>query len=161
MVSIQELFGELFKELPLDAAMEHLTPSGPISKSATAAVERLLASRQGLDAPELAAGLWLYVDELDRSHRISQQIETPTGAFWHGIMHRREGDFDNAHYWFRRVGSHPAMAAIPGYDGHAFIDAVAAANGKNLEDLVALQRQEWRTLFSWCFKQRSAGMHGE
>src|SRR4029079_6033740 len=52
------------------------------------------------------AGLWLVYDFLDESHRISQDIDTSTGSFWHGVMHRREGDFSNGKYWFRRVGSH-------------------------------------------------------
>ena len=52
------------------------------------------------------AGLWLLHDGLDESHKISQEIETPTGSFWHAIMHRREPDYDNAKYWFRRVGQH-------------------------------------------------------
>jgi hypothetical protein len=29
------------------------------------------------------AGLWLLHDFLDESHNISQDIETPTGSFWH------------------------------------------------------------------------------
>src|SRR5437868_2895832 len=41
------------------------------------------------------AGLWLYHDYLDESHRISQEIETQTGSYWHGLMHRREPDFSN------------------------------------------------------------------
>lgn len=53
------------------------------------------------------AGLWLWFDFLDESHAISQQLETPLGSYWHGIMHRREMDFSNAKYWFRRVGGHP------------------------------------------------------
>src|SRR5262249_35721072 len=48
------------------------------------------------------AALWLHHDFLDESHRISQEIETPTGSYWHGILHRREPDYGNSKYWFRR-----------------------------------------------------------
>jgi hypothetical protein len=53
------------------------------------------------------AGLWLYHGFLDESHRISQALHGRDGSYWHGIMHRREGDFPNAKYWFRRTGPHP------------------------------------------------------
>src|SRR5947199_8095716 len=60
--------------------------------------------------PEMArcclAGLWLLHNYLDESHKISQEVETPTGSYWHGLMHRREPDFANSKYWFRRVGRH-------------------------------------------------------
>ncbi|MCI0335607.1 MAG: hypothetical protein L0228_20555 [Planctomycetes bacterium] len=58
------------------------------------------------------SGVWLLHDFLDESHAISQSIETPSGSFWHAIMHRREGDFSNAKYWLRRVGRHPVLDAI-------------------------------------------------
>ncbi len=58
------------------------------------------------------AGLWLYHDFLDESHQISQDIDTSTGSFWHAIMHRREGDFGNSKYWWRRVGGHPVFESL-------------------------------------------------
>ena len=58
------------------------------------------------------AGMWLWNGFLDRSHEISQNIDTPEGSWWHGIMHRREPDAGNAAYWFRRVGDHPLFAAL-------------------------------------------------
>src|SRR5208282_3154263 len=44
----------------------------------------------------MLAGLWLWHDGLDESHRISQGLSSPAGSFWHAIMHRREGDFSNS-----------------------------------------------------------------
>src|SRR5688572_12812848 len=42
------------------------------------------------------SAVWLLHNELDESHSLSQQIDTPSGSFWHGIMHRREGDFSRS-----------------------------------------------------------------
>lgn len=52
-------------------------------------------------------GLHLFNESLDFSHAISQDIDTPTGNYWHAIMHRMEGDYSNAKYWFRMAGAHP------------------------------------------------------
>lgn len=59
----------------------------------------------------LRAGLFLFSDLFDESHACSQSIEGEgryhTGDYWHAILHRREPDYGNSKYWFRRVGSHP------------------------------------------------------
>jgi hypothetical protein len=139
----------------MDQAMPRLVGTGLIPEmrgEAGGLLKKALGQPALADRPALAAGLWLYVDELDRSHTISQHIDDPTGAFWHGIMHRREGDFSNSHYWFRQVGDHPALADLPGHDPHTFIDAIAAAEPDDVE-LVGQQRREWATLFSWCARQ--------
>src|SRR5438128_2742265 len=45
------------------------------------------------DAMAVLAGLHLWNDALSDSHTIAQGIETATGSYWHGIMHRREPDY--------------------------------------------------------------------
>jgi hypothetical protein len=45
----------------------------------------------------------------DAAHRIAQDIDTPTGAWIHAYLHRKEGDLGNAGYWYRRA-SQPVAA---------------------------------------------------
>jgi hypothetical protein len=78
--------------------------------TASQLVSQPIADRQAADA--LLAGLWLWHDWLDESHQISQSIASPTGSFWHAIMHRREGDFGNSKYWYARCKTHPVMRTI-------------------------------------------------
>lgn len=120
------------------------------------------------------AGVWLLYDHLNDSHRLSQDIDSASGSFWHGIMHRREGDFGNAKYWFRNVGTHPVydeLAAVAGelatlhqahgvlppgqWDAAAFVDACQQALGGRSEQQTfcqAVQQAEWELLFDYCYQ---------
>lgn len=124
------------------------------------------------------AALWLYQDELDRAHALGQEVETPEGNYWHGIMHRREGDFTNAKYWFRRVDEHPIHEMLAreakvlardvadprgaplriqnAWDPFAFVDLCAIAvqeGGEIAEACRRIQQREWELLFDYCFRK--------
>lgn len=147
---ITEACAPLFAAIPLDQAMPHLVGSHPQPAAVLDILQETLRHPAISQRPALASALWLYVDDLDRSHTISQSIEDTTGSYWHGIMHRREGDFSNGHYWMRRAARHPLLQAHPELDPDGLIDKVVAAKGKDLPDLLARQREEWKTLFEWC-----------
>jgi len=124
------------------------------------------------------AALWLWHDFLDESHRISQEIETIEGSYWHGIMHRREPDYWNSKYWFRRLPTHavfgplaatarelaageklaaPAafLATQEDWDSARFVDLCEAiALGRSGCDELArrIARAEWQLLFDHCYQ---------
>lgn len=73
----------------------------------------LPGKRSDTRAIALMAGLHLRNDSLDASHAYAQEIEhDATGAYWHGIMHRMEGDYSNCKYWFMQAGNHPVKEKV-------------------------------------------------
>lgn len=88
------------------------------------------------------AGLLLWNDDLEASHNISQGIHTPTGSFWHAIMHRREGDASNSLYWWNRTGHHAAFDALY----QAILPALEKETDKPAQDFAATLRRAgtWR-----------------
>ena len=72
-----------------------------------------VASRE--DAMLVKAALYLKHGFPDDCHKIAQSVATPNGSYWHGILHRREDDIGNSHYWYARVGPHPVLEAVGGY----------------------------------------------
>ena len=114
------------------------------------------------------SGLWRYHDFLSESHTISQDLHGWFGSYWHGIMHRREPDPDNAKYWLRRVGDNPVaktLAAdavelgvvLPGekWGTFRFVDLCERVCGTNSEEERAcrqVQRREMQLLFDWCYR---------
>ena len=146
------------------------------------ALSRSLAGRKIVDhtaARCCLAALWLWHDFLDESHQLSQEIETAEGSYWHAIMHRREPDYGNAKYWFRRVGQHPIFGPLakaprelaaqqprdgsaaflinqPSWDAYKFVDLCESiARSRSQADQLAREvgRIEWQLLFDYCFRQ--------
>ena len=136
-------------------------------------------------ADAMLAGLWLWHDALDECHRIVQDIASPTGSFWHAIMHRREGDFSNSKYWYRRCANHHVMrmmgsvasslagehvsdrliagAVASGWDAAGFVDLVSAIHNKPAdprhEIAIRLQQAEWQALFEYCAYEATGADH--
>jgi hypothetical protein len=125
------------------------------------------------------AGLWLYHNFIGDAHFVAEDIQTTTGFYWHALVHRREPDFNNAAYWFRRVGQHPVFVPLrdaaagaalaagelepaagflldqPRWDPFAFNALCAAV----LEEKAAgaslcreVQQREWELLFDYCYR---------
>ena len=116
--------------------------------------------RSASDADCVRSGLFLYFCALDESHIISQGIHTPSGSYWHGIMHRQEGDWSNAKYWFRRTGSHPVFDDLERetgarWDPFEFVDRCsrAATGREDAREPTALQLIEWRFLMRHCYRK--------
>jgi hypothetical protein len=51
------------------------------------------------------AGLWWDAKgDWKRAHESAQRDEGPDGSWVHAYLHRKEGDQDNATYWYGRAG---------------------------------------------------------
>jgi hypothetical protein len=180
---VPPILAELLRSLPL-APLGPGRPD-PAVRGRLEAAETAFASGADRDmVTACRAGLWLAFDFLDESHRFSQDLHTPEGSYWHGLMHRREPDFANAAYWFRRVGDHPvfeplrqaaARQAADGpaeaaflttqttWDPFAFIDLCEAAYDERSpahEVCRQVQRIEWEWLFAHCFRRAVTACRG-
>ncbi len=186
MMFIPEIYGPVFSRLLQE---ERLMPLGPGEKIKEGFEElrktRIASAFEGQrvmnrDAAECClAGLWLYFNYLDTSHAISPEIFTQDGSYWHGMMHRREGDYWNAGYWFRKVSSHPIFLDLHDeaaeivteiginaatsflvhqekWDPLLFIELIEkSVNTNKPTELICkkIQLAEWQLLFDHCYHE--------
>ena len=150
-------------------------------KDMNRAADKLFGSTNLPDEKQqlIRALVLLWHDQLDAAHKIVQDVENSDGAFVHGIVHRREPDYGNAAYWFRRAGRHAAFSEIanrvrvlleakgerellgkliPGgeWDAFAFIDACGQgnqnSNSERTQILREIQAVETKELIEWFCK---------
>ena len=60
----------------------------------------------------LRAIAYLHHDHADPAHDLVQDLTDADAALIHAIVHRREPDYWNAKYWFRRVEDHPVFRLL-------------------------------------------------
>ncbi len=165
----------------LFALLEPKTPAlFPTQAADTALSQEILQSdlfpgKSGEMVELCRAGLLLWNDDLHNSHPITQNIESQSAHFWHGIVHHREADFSNANYWWRRTGTHPTfdsicdlvLHAVPDFpflheirgsgawEPESFTDFCKRAqkSGEFRSQLETVQRLEMRVLLEWCASQ--------
>lgn len=161
-----------------EESLRKLIPSEPVNYA-------LVRHIQGADDAEIAGdlpiknaemfalvrgGLLYALDAIPEAHVVFQDAKGDLGSYWHGMIHRREGDFDNARYWFRRSGILPVfsdmhraasafsalMARQANWDPYLFTGECEQARfgeTEGLNDLVALQRVEFELLFDYCWRK--------
>ena len=150
-----------------------VTPLSDLNRS----LEESFASAHlaGNRADLIRAAVLLWHDHHDAAHSIVQDIEDQDGSYIHAILHRREPDYFNAKYWFRRVGQHPCFAELARratdilqrngsdslarklmphgeWDSFAFVDACEAAaspSAKTHDVLREIQQAEFEVLLDY------------
>jgi hypothetical protein len=125
----------------------------------------------------LEALLWVRIGEIDPAHRIVQEATQGLAAYVHGVIHRMEGDYWNAKYWFRQVRDpglaeaiREALRAPPipepwrtDFTPTAFVDACenVRSHAFELPDALEALRQvalvEWESLCQAALRKGSAG----
>ncbi len=161
----------------LEARAPELVPSSTENENLSRAIKAsdLFDGKRGAMVDCCRAGLLLWNDDLASAHPLVQELPGETAAFWHAVVHRREGDYSNARYWWNRTGDHPAFEPILDMVLHRvpdfpFIDELRAErrwlplefnaacqnfalDGRFETELRATQRLEIRGLLEWCAAQ--------
>ena len=158
--------------------LKTLIPTGPLDRDL---LENLRASGDDILAggkiprdPAMFAlvrgGLFYALDALPEAHAIFQDAKEDTGSYWQGMLHRREGGFDNARYWFRRAGVLPffsemhsgacakseTMARQSNWDPYLFTgqcEQVRFGADDLAAEMQALQRIEFDAIFDYCWRK--------
>jgi hypothetical protein len=162
------LLGTLFPKDISDRAAWRLTKNADDATVAGGTIGVLKAF------PVVRGGLLYALGDLAGCHEFFQDTANNLVSYWHGMMHRREADFDNARYWFRRSGMLPFfdtlqhraalisvdMAKQLSWDPYLFTGQCEQKRfGADFEEteLVRLQRAEFEVVFDYSWRQARVG----
>lgn len=136
-----------YEALKLNFDTEETPSPGPAAREETRSPEVLNAQLDDQFAATKISGepaqlirslVLLWHDHVDLSHEISQSIDSTDGGYLHGIVHRREPDFGNAAYWFRRVGDYSIYPELA--------NEVSALNGESAFTAPLVRGGKWNPL---------------
>ena len=116
------------------------------------------------------SGLFYFHNALDDSHKEAAKLDGDFAAYWHGMIHRREGDFENARYWMRRAGEQPVFPEMQGratdasphmsrqakWDPFLFIhlcEQYKYGEADYKKEIGHLQRVEFAAMFDYVWRQ--------
>lgn len=67
---------------------------------------------EGLNATQRS--LWLAkAGKWEEAHDLCQTLPDPAGSWIHAWLHRQEGDYSNARYWYGRAGKPATVKDAP------------------------------------------------
>ncbi|MEO7931934.1 MAG: hypothetical protein ABIT76_02135 [Chthoniobacterales bacterium] len=156
-------------------SLDSLKPSGTLSVEQVSLIRNattleLTGADELHDRARLIRALLLCAnDALDEAHRLVQEAPGDLAAYLHGIVHRREGDFENARYWFRRAGElsffqelqrraaalSEDMAKQLNWDPYLFTTLCERSKYGSrtpVKTLAAIQRVEFETILDYLFR---------
>lgn len=159
MNPIQAWLEALKSPIPLKLCDPDEPRSQALAKSLSVAIEQ---SPLGIDAYAEAL-LYMRIGCMEPSHGNVQNAKRGLGAYIHGVLHRMEGDYWNAKYWFNRVEDHKLLKSISEHVGQSakvygkpllawngpsdFVDACKAQRSEPNEPLVLMAHWEWQALW--------------
>ena len=175
--AIQELL-DIPAQMPLKASSPNYLGASILEELSVSDLFEGIEIKDSLMADAVRSGLWLRFDSLPQSHDIISNVDSATGCLWHGILHRREGDYPNARYWMHQAGNHPVypylaqgagaiLAQMSSLDSNDILEAISqwdaiyfvklcergVREGGELESFcLQVQDLEWKILFNFCFQ---------
>jgi hypothetical protein len=84
----------------------------PIKDGDAMSVEEFRVADGGRFSGALLALWWDGRGNWEKAHEVAQDVEGPDGAWVHAYLHRKEGDFGNAGYWYRQAGRRVATGDL-------------------------------------------------
>ena len=130
------------------------------------------------------AGLQIASDCINHAHEIVQNGKSIEACYWHAFIHRQEGDYSNAAYWFRQTdytalytqliskvqqyleSISPVSELRPlqqwtDWDSYALLDIYrkATKDGELTIQLRELRRVEWAIIMNSCLKKAGYQSH--
>ncbi|MFO8027916.1 MAG: hypothetical protein R6U56_09655 [Opitutales bacterium] len=72
------------------------------------------SANEPTDLSDVERSLWLAkAGRWHEAHELCQQVPDPAGSWIHAWLHREEGDYGNACFWYARAGKTAAPEDAP------------------------------------------------
>lgn len=85
------------------------------------------------------SGLWLGCNYLERAHVVTQGLHSSSARYWHALMHRREPDYGNSAYWFRKAAEHTQSSVL----FPSLLSSLLTACKKEFPDCSLSKLEQW------------------
>ena len=152
-------YNEAIRSLITPDAFEHYGRSDVGTSTLSASLDSLTGEDlfpDGCADADMAtcclSGLWLLHNFLQEGHEFCQSLNTGEASHWHAIMHRTEGDYSNAKYWYRQAQTKLADAistkAGQPFSSDRIVDGI---HQDGIDPWQTLAVAEWQVLFDHCY----------